>query len=687
VSCLRNQLRFLLPVILGMCVLGVASDVKAQITKRDDAVGLLLNEWYRDGTASGLASITYENRDGQHSPLNTSLYPQLQIFEHNSTSGTATGPAAHLRLGPMVGNCSMASSAVSGGSLPRLYMMDPGGGKFLMMQYLANNLFVYPEHQDHDIGANGVGGYGDLYPVNTPCCLISQGSSGSDQPFVQAVLSTIAAFPRETQRALIQKRVLMPTVQSILRQSSRAVTKPADYLTGAAHPVVFDAAMLNEEAMVKMAQSMTPDLIPPLVQLEVVEESDPQAGKQVFEAANPVSHKLTDARVSIARVFRGAVDEYGMVIDLSKCADIMGRPVKTTAQVLQGDPRLVRIDRSGNGPYMRLRVRWQPPIITRTGIRSHRVDIGIFATSGTGISAPAIISFYMLPNERRFYNERGRLAEIDYQTPNPDIGLPASDRDLRWLKVMLAATVSGDGLRSRLMEKLLNEEQRKAIQSAWLPLDRRYQALTAPGAPPDEAAKAALEKDISSSLAKPLSSKDQISLKMALEIVFSRAASFTDLYLSFRQEIDKLAARSPKKTAAEDLRREVLRLVDLGILIEQASGTLSTVSAPEKLTAADQHYLRSLNLAVMSQALFPEALERAVAPAWVDPRLTTPKPWRDVFRYDEASGALLGWVRHQAGRTHFFDADGRLLPDGPKHPKKALEVKYDRSAQGLMEWK
>lgn len=670
-----------------MCVLCVASDVQAQITMREDVVGRLLNEWYRDGTAAGLASITYENRDGQHSPLNTSLYPQIQVFQHGGSSGAATGPASHLRLGPTVGNCSMASSAISGGSLPRLYMMDPGGGKFLMMQYLANNLFVYPEHQDHDIGANGIGGYGDLYPVNTPCCLISQGSSGSDQPFLQAALSTIAAFPRETQRVLIQKRLLMPTVQAILRQCSRAVTKPADYLTGAAHPVVFDAAMLNEEAMTRMAQSMTPDLIPPLAQIEVAEESDPKAGSQVFEAQNPVLNKLVDARVSIARVFRGALDEYGMVLDLSKCADIMGRPVKTTVQVLQGDPRLVRIDRSGSGPYLRLRVRWQPPIITRAGIRSHRVDIGVFAASGSSISAPAIISFYMLPNERRFYNERGRLAEIEYHKPNPDIGLPTSDRDLRWLKVMLAATLSGDGLRSRIMEKLFNEEQRRAIQAAWMPLDQRWQSISKPGAKADEAARSALENDLSMALAKPLSSKDQISLKMALEIVFNRAADFTDLYPAFRQEIDKLAAASPRKSAADDLRREVQRLIDLGVLIEQASGTLSTVSAPEKLTAADQHYLRSLNLTVMSQALFPEALERAAAPAWVDPRLTTPKPWRDVFRYDETSGVLLGWVRHQAGRTHFFDASGKLLPDGPKHPEKAVEVKYASNAQGLMGWK
>jgi hypothetical protein len=34
-----------------------------------------------------------------------------------------------------------------------------------------------------------------------------------------------------------------------------------------------------------------------------------------------------------------------------------------------------------------------------------------------------------------------------------------------------------------------------------------------------------------------------------------------------------------------------------------------------------------------------------------------------------------------------FDASGKLLPDGPKHPEKAVEVKYRSNMQGLLEWK
>jgi hypothetical protein len=92
------------------------------VTTRGDEVAKLLNEWFINGTAAGLKALTYENRDGQHSPLNTALYPQLQV--HTALAGEI-GAATQVRQHPTLGNCSMASSAVQLGCLPRLYMMDP----------------------------------------------------------------------------------------------------------------------------------------------------------------------------------------------------------------------------------------------------------------------------------------------------------------------------------------------------------------------------------------------------------------------------------------------------------------------------------------------------------------------------------------------------------------------------------
>jgi hypothetical protein len=384
-----------------------------------------------------------------------------------------------------------------------------------------------------------------------------------------------------------------------------------------------------------------------------------------------------------------------MVLNLGQSSDLMGRPLQVRMEVLQGEPGLVQIDRTGQGPYARLRLRWHAPMTGPSGIRSHRVDVGVFVTNGVTVSAPGIISFYMLPNERRFYNGQGRLSEIAYLAANPDIGLPADNRDPRWIRVLLAASIAGDGLRSRLMEKLLSEAQRKALQAFWQPLDRQRQELAnleseAQAAPEKkngaEKLRNKLGDDIAEALRKPLQEPGGKTVRQVLEDLFDKLAQFSELYLDLRPEIDRLAEASPKVSAREDIQREVRRLVDLGVLIEQAGGTLVATSPQESLTEADRHYLRELNLTILSQALFPEVLERSTSPAFVDSRLTSPKPWRDVFRYDEA-GVLLGWVRHQESRTHFFDASGRLLPEGPRHPEKGREVSYDRDAAGLLRWK
>jgi hypothetical protein len=83
--------------------------------------------------------------------------------------------------------------------------------------------------------------------------------------------------------------------------------------------------------------------------------------------------------------------------------------------------------------------------------------------------------------------------------------------------------------------------------------------------------------------------------------------------------------------------------------------------------------------------LFPDVLERSTDPAYVSPRLTTPKQWRDVYRYDTDSGALQGWIRYADARIANFDAEGRLLPDGPKG--RAVPVIYTLNDKALLTWR
>ncbi len=673
--------------LLAFLALGLSTIFAQPVTTRTDNVAKLLNEWFVNGTAAGLKAITYENRDGQHSPLNTAQYPLLQIFKGAEND---KGAATQLRPQPTFGNCSMASAATQLGCLPRLYMMDPGGNRFLAQQYLSNNLFIYPEHQDYDIGANGSGGgYGDLLPLNTPTLLISQGSSYTDQPFLQALLSATAAFPPDTQKLLIEKKLLMPTLQSIFRRSNKTVQTPEDYFTGKAHPPVFDSTQIDEEKMVRIAHDMTPEKIPPLVLLQVIEETKIEAGKNYFELSGSYPWQLTDTPVSIARILRGNEAEHGMLIGFDKTLNPIKAPLQMRATVLQGDPRFVRIESAPGGNVMRLRVRWQPPVIAATGIRSHRIDIGIFADNGASISAPSIISFYMLPNEMHFYDEQGRVAEIHYQTHNPDFGLPVADTDQRWLKILLAFSLKDTNLRGRLLDQILTPAERSGLQKHYLALNPQLEALTAverDDKRKDEATKlrSKLSEAISTALKTRIDEKSEFTVRTTIEKVLHAIASFHPFYLGSQRELDALATTSPKSTAVADVRADLHRLIMQGVLVEQASGQIDTMSPPDKLSLGERYMLRGLNLTLLSQVLFADVLERSTAPAYVSPRLTTPKQWRDVYRYDPDSGALQGWIRYTGARIANFDAEGRFLPDGPKG--KAVSVIYTKDENGSLIW-
>lgn len=656
------------------------------VTTRTDDVARQLNEWFAEGTAAGLAAITYENRDGQHSPLNTAAYPQLQVYRGPDND---KGAAMRLRLQPTIGNCSMASAATQVGSLPRLYMMDPGGNRFLTQQYLNNNLFIYPEHQDHDIGANGVGGYGDLLPLNTPCLLISQGSSFTDQPFLQALLSATAAFPPDTQKTLLDKHLLCPTLQSIFRQSNTMVEAPEDYFTGKAHPVVFDGARIDEAKMVRLAHEMSPEKIPPVPLIKIIEETMIEPGKNYFETAGVYPWKLSDSPVSIARILRGNEAGHGMLISLEQTISLGKGPLQLRASVLQGDPRFVSVESSKGKAVMRLRVRWQPPGINSTGIRSHRIDIGIFADNGGVISAPSIISFYMLPNEIHFYDKQGRVTEIHYQTHNPDFGLPVSDMDRRWVKIFLAFSLKDSDLRSRLLDQILTPAERAGLQKHYISLQPRLDALTAMEGDDkarDEIAKlrAQLDDAIRGALNAKVDEKTGLTARQTVEKVLQTIANSHTLYIGLQREFDALIAASAKPAARADVRAELHRLIMQGVLIEQASGQIDTMSPPAELTSGERHMLRGLNLTLLSQVLFPDALERSCAPAYVSPRLTTPKQWRDVYRYDPESGKLAGWIRYAKARIANFDAEGRYQPDGPGG--KAVPVIYLIDENGTLTW-
>ena len=373
----------------------------------------VLRRLVAQGRAGGLAGVVYDNRDRGHSRLDMGTFPQLTPVHYDESlraEGLDNGLAGPILFRtPAIGNSSTA--VVTGPaprSLGRLAMTSADGPLRAWQGYVANQLHVYPGHRDHDDV--------DLFPANWPYMVLSQGSSYSDRPFVEALLLTLAAFPPETRARLEAEGLIAPTLQMILRRTQAGVNSRDAYLSGLAHPTVFHRDALRPGRMAALAAAMAPGEIPPLVILRV--EADgfrPRAGLA------DLSERLFDTPSAIARIWRGFEAEKEMIVSAAATRDPNGRELTFDWVLLRGDPARVRITPLNHrGTRARLTIGWHDrrPISTRGERLTDRVDIGVVARNGMHDSAPAFVSVSFPTHEARRYEPSPdgtpRLVEIDY---------------------------------------------------------------------------------------------------------------------------------------------------------------------------------------------------------------------------------------------------------------------------------
>ena len=461
------------------------------VTTDPGEVGRALRLWYGQGTAAGNVGDYYDNRDRGHSMLQMSKFPQFELIDYPEQA-----KARRLDWGLQyrmmfkrvtLGNSSTASSPTESGSNPRRAMTTGPLPGLMYQQYVNSHLYIYPEHRDYDPGRNGCGGYGDLFPANFPYLIISQGSSGSDQQFVEAVAFTLAAFRPETKRRLAGAGLLMPTVQMIFRSCNRGVARPGDYLTGRAHPTVFDGRDVDPRAMVRIAHAMDPGEIPPMVQLKVVEDLQGRDGRDWFDPG--LGEKLFDTPCAIARIGRSVQKVRRMVISAEGSYDANKRPLSYHWAVLRGDPNSVKIKPLNENqslvelciPFARSR-----PIWPEADIESPRVDVGACVNHGKYFSAPGFVTMYFLPNEARTYDRAGRIVEADYNFGDSTIGFASGGpRDgsydvADWKPLMDALSPGRDDPPARLLKKHLTKNQLAELAAAAREFDGALAAEAGP---------------------------------------------------------------------------------------------------------------------------------------------------------------------------------------------------------------
>ncbi len=630
--------------------------------------GDLLRKWWTEKTASGNIGDWYDNRDEAHSDLDLKPYPQLKKFIYTGEEKKARANWAAARvIRPEVtfGNSSTSAPPTLGGSNPRQYYGSSKGITFLFEQYIKNNLYIYPEHKDFDPGQNGTNdGFGDLYPTNTPYLLISQGSSYTDQPFMKAVASTLAAFQPVVKKKLVETGLLMPTLQQIFRQSNKHLKNPGDYLTGKAHPPVFEGAWVDDLAMAKAAHALKVEEIAPYVSLKVMSEMIPEKGRDFFHPL--MDEKLADTPCVIARVFLGKQKTRKMSVSAASTKDPNGRPLKFTWVLLQGDPDRVRL-KPGNkdGSDCEIEVDWQTrrPIVPGSAMFSSRVDIGVFVHNGARYSAPSFLTWFFLDNEDRVYDNIGNIKENSYLfgDSNPEV--------TNWaLFVAKAATPEG-------ASALGLSEQTRAQLKKIAPVLAQKQTVQ----------KSAREGQKSSQLAltKAKESKVETAIKAA-EVDFAKAQKA--LSLADQEVNDLLVPKSMDlnfRTMATDKLRHPGPPKNLSLDDKWTCtgyGLADPKSGPAK-SPFEQARRDFMIQSVLARTLFANCLSTSYRVHFVDQRLSPSLPWRDQYRYSK-EGFLLGWTRFDGNKAVEFSNRGLLVEKKDEMGRCVLGrvVKYSQSA-------
>lgn len=643
-----------------------------KVMRGNSEIAQLLNTWYAAGTAAGNIGDYYDNRDGNHSRIKVTDYLQLSEIKYTEAqkkSKADWGAQKAILPNVVVGNSSTSSSVWSLGSMARmLYGTQHKGLQLLKHQYHGNNLYIYPEHRDHDPGSGGFPGHGDLYMANSPYLLISQGSSGSDKKFLHACLQTLAAFKPQVKQELIRSGTLMPTLQAVLRKSYQQVTTPSAYLSGAAHPTVFNGDNLDAYKMIHRAQAMERDTIPPVVQLHVVQEDLSDHQQTYLDAKRSEIHANTTA--AIARIFRRSAASMTIIVSAEQSKDIAGRPLTYHWVVLRGDPQSIHIKERLGGAIAEITVPYpaRSPIAPASYMSSNRIDIGVFVSIDKNYSAPAFVSFFGLDNERRIYDNFGRLYSIAYNAKR-QLNLPGPHDISRWHRLMrlfLFERTSDTQRIQLLFPTLANSQIRFISEQASLLASHYGRYLTT-----QKKLKVALDKDEEKTLKQQrtaiqqaymaelnkIDPKTQQPIAMLLREALLETTLNPHFYLQNKQPIDDFLALS--NPAHRELFEAALKSMTEYGYFDRSTSLLSDttyrlpVDFPHNPTFSNSRY-QDFHAAVISTALVPHLFPPPKRGNCVDPRLTQPKPFRDVLHY-ESTGSLTGWTRYgPSGKEQFM---------------------------------
>ncbi|MES3039264.1 MAG: hypothetical protein V4736_15255, partial [Bdellovibrionota bacterium] len=291
----------------------------------------------------------------------------------------------------IIGNASLGVGGLW--SMNRYYGHSQSSANALYNQYRNNAHYWYPDVQDYS--ATDLTDYDDTFFMNTYAGN-TLGKSGSDRAKVASSFYTLAGFRPDVKTKLKGNGLLVPTMEMIFRRAR--VDSDAEYLSSVAHPSAFGDIDRNLE-MAQMAQSITVDNIPPMVQLKVLSENFQSNTSPMFYTQSFTEHVHTTP-TSVARVFRRQQPTKTVDVSLDTSFDPNGRALTYEFRVLRGDPGLVTITKlNTSGSQVRITFKPQPVSLIGVDQRTSNLQIvGAFVHNGVFWSAPGFVTVANIRN-------------------------------------------------------------------------------------------------------------------------------------------------------------------------------------------------------------------------------------------------------------------------------------------------
>lgn len=337
------------------------------------------------GERGGNTGDLYMNRDAGHSRLVVTNFPGITEVKLDQT-----GRARQMDLDfpnikfpyPVFGNCSRAYlHPVYWRSIPRAMMTSDTRRLATMSSlYTSNQIWVFPANADFPpVGTNG-----DVFASMAPYWLVTQGRSWSDQYYLRAALEASRSFDPATKRDIVARRLLAPTIMTLIRKSLKGVKSEDDYLTEKAHPTCMPPNGLDLARLKKLSKEMRASKVPPLVRLA-------RFGAPVKE--KPKTPEFTYVTpFAVGLILRSPDDERTFNIAFAGADEIVCRIVHDPS----GAGRIV--EQKGGVVHL---------VIDRTKLSgTARVDLAAFGRNKeTGWGAPAYVSFSTVDANAPYYDQ------------------------------------------------------------------------------------------------------------------------------------------------------------------------------------------------------------------------------------------------------------------------------------------